>query len=54
MTPSCSQFGTHGNDWQDLYSVPLNIAIYVLNIQALDLVVSEKKSFSVFPFTSLW
>ena len=26
--PGCSQFGPQGHDWQDLCSVPLNIATY--------------------------
>ena len=42
MTPGCSQFVSQGHDWQDLCRVSLNI-FYILNIQAVGLVVSEKK-----------
>ena len=44
-----SQFGPQGHIWQDLRRVPLNFATYILNIQALGRVVSEKKIFNVFP-----
>ena len=43
MTPGCSHFGPQGHNLQDLCRVPLKT--YILNIQALGLVVSEKKMF---------
>ena len=48
-----SQFGTQGHNWQDICRVPLNFATYILNIQALCLVISENKIFSCFPIISL-
>ena len=45
--PGRGQFRPQGHNWQDLCRVPLNIC-YTLNIQALGLVVLQKKIFKCF------
>ena len=47
MTPGCCKFGPKGHDWQDLctYMKGTTKHCYILNIQALGLVVSGKKIF---------